>query len=81
MCVYYSVYHVHDVCIMLNIDNEIIINSRSIILLNEARKDWITRKVKMMIIVMLNENCDKFQRDKYQDELKRVRVYRRMCQL
>ena len=46
MCVGYSVHHTHDVYRMLNMDTEMIINSRDIIWLIEVHKDWIARKVK-----------------------------------
>jgi hypothetical protein len=50
MFVGYSVHHAHDVYRMLNIDTEMIVNSRNIIWLNEMHKDWIGRKVKNQLI-------------------------------
>jgi hypothetical protein len=46
----YSVHHAHYVYRMLNIEIEMIINSRVIIWLNEMHKDWIGTKVKNQLI-------------------------------
>jgi hypothetical protein len=50
MFVGYSLHHAQDVYRMLNIETEMIINSRNIIWLNEMHRDWIRRKVKNQLI-------------------------------
>ena len=44
MFVGYSAHHAHDVYRMLNLETEMIINSRDIIWLNQVHKEWILNK-------------------------------------
>jgi hypothetical protein len=94
MFVGYSVHHAHDAYRMLNIETEMIINSRDIIWLNEMHKDLIGRKVKNQLIddeedtdimksklQLLNEGQEVSQAVTNQDDLKRMKLYRQLHQL
>lgn len=94
MFVGYSVYHAHDVYRMLNIESEIIINSRNIIWLKEMHKDWIGRKVKSQLVdndedtdimesknQLFKEGQEASQAVTNQDDLKRMNLYRQLRQL
>jgi hypothetical protein len=92
MFVGYSVHHVNDFYRMLNLDTKNIIQSRNIILLNEAYHDWIDRKVlhkketddedddviANSKIQEVKDGQDKLSSVQVQDELKKKNIYRAM---
>ena len=94
MFVGYSVHHAHDLYRMLNIESEMIINSRDIIWLKEMHKDWIGRKAKNQLVdddedtdimesknQLFKEGQEASQAVTNQDDLKRMKLYRQLRQL
>ena len=94
MFVGYSVHHAHDVYRMLNIESEIIINSRDIIWLKEMHKDWIGRKAKNQLVdddedtdimesknQLFKEGQEASLAVTNQVDLKRMKLYRQLRQL
>jgi hypothetical protein len=89
MFVGYSAHHALDVYRMLNLETEMIINSRDIIWLNQVHKEWILNKpnnqpnydddngVEVMIqSVNTNQNAPEDVKDR--NELKRIKPYKQM---
>jgi hypothetical protein len=74
---------------MLNIETEMIIDSRDIIWLNEMHKDWIGRKlvddedagVMESKIQLFNEGQEASQAAANQYDLKRMKLYRQLREL
>jgi hypothetical protein len=92
MFVGYSALHAHDVYRILNLETEMIINSRNIIWLNQVHKEWILNKpnnqpnhddndgVEVMIqSVNTNQHAPEDVKDR--DELKRIKLYTHMRRL
>jgi hypothetical protein len=92
MFIGYSVHHANDVYRMLNLDTKNIIQSRDIIWLNEAYRDWIDGKVSQkketddedddvianLKIQKVNDGHDNSRSTQDQNELKKKKVYRAM---